>query len=213
MYYNEKEIGRIYKLNEKNEKQNVDNPEQNILSEENKSIINKKLEKELWLNKQIISNIKFLTGFYLFYENIKNQTKESSFNKKDYEEGYMINEKLFKLYTKFCDYNKIKDILNNDNKIKLAIEKNKNFSNEENIDKISNELIKNISKDLKEQYINEFNEFNTFNELLKNNELYSAELKRYKHMEFLVFASCFLVKENLSKLMSTEDPGIKSKIN
>ena len=59
----------------------------------------------------------------------------------------MINEKLFKLYSKNYDYEKLKNILNNDNKIKLSIDKNKNLSNEENIEKISNER-KNILMNL-----------------------------------------------------------------
>jgi len=156
------------------------------------------------------NNIKFLTGFYLFNKDIKNKIIESNCNKREYEKGYLINEKLFKIYSKFYDYNKLKDILNNDNKIKLEIDRNKNLSNEENIEKISNELIKIIPKDLKEEYINGFNEFN---ELLKNNELYSAKLKRYNHMEFLFFDNCILVKENLIKLISIDDPEIQKGTN
>jgi len=122
----------------------------------------------------------------------------------------MINEKLFRIYSKFYGYNKLKDILNNGNKIKLSIDRNKNLFNDENIEKISYGLIKNISNDLKEKYINIFNEFN---ELLKNSELYSATLKRYNHMEFLFFDSCILVKENLIKLISIDDPEIQKRIN
>ena len=144
------------------ENQNDNNPQ--ILSKEKSKIIN----KEPILNNQIINNIQFLTGFYLFYEDIKNQSKKSDLYYKDYEKGYLINEKLFELYSNFYDYNNLKEIL------KLEIEKNKNLSNDENIEKISNELIKNIPKDLKEKYINGFNEFN---ELIKDNELYSASLK------------------------------------
>ena len=119
----------------------------------------------------------------------------------------MINEKLFKIYSKFYDYYKLKDILNNVNKIKLDIDKNKNLSNEENIEKISNELIKIIPKDLKEEYINEFNE------LLKNNELYYTTLKRYNYMKFIFYDNCILVKENLIKLISIDDPEILKGIN
>jgi len=122
----------------------------------------------------------------------------------------MINEKLFKIYSKFYDYNKLKDFLTKYDKIKLSIDKNKNLSNDESIEKISSELIKIIPKDLKEKYINGFNEFN---ELLKNNELYSAKLKRYKHMEFLFFDNCILVNENLMKLISIYDPEIQKRIN
>ena len=132
--------------------------------ENNNQKINEQPEKESILNQKIISNIKFITGLYLFNKDIINQTIESNFNKKENEKGYMINEKLFKIYSKFYDYNKLKDILNNDNKIKLEIDKNKNLSNEENIEKISNELIKIIPKNLKEKYINGFNEYN---EMLK----------------------------------------------
>jgi len=119
----------------------------------------------------------------------------------------LINEKLFKIYSKFYDYYKLKDILNNVNKIKLDIDKNKNLSNEENIEKISNELIKIIPKDLKEEYINEFNE------LLKNNELYYTTLKRYNYMKFIFYDNCILVKENLIKLISIDDPEILKGIN
>ena len=206
----DKNIGKIYVLNEIKETQNDNNPEQYLLSKETNQKIKKEAEKELILNQQIISNIKFLAGLYLFYKDINNKTIESNFNKIEYEKGYMINEKLFKIYSKFYEYNKLKDILKNDNKIKLEIDKNKNLSNEENIEKISNELIKFIPKDLKEKYINGFN---VFNELLKNNELYSATLKRYNHMQFLFFDSCILVKENFIKLISTGDQEIQKRIN
>ncbi len=206
--YDEKEIGRIY-VNKIHEKQNSNNPEQHIPKDKNKNI-RKEPEKELTLNQQIINNIKFLSGFYLFYEDIKNQAKKLDSSYKEYEKGYMINEKLFKLYSKNYDYNKFKDILNNDNKIKLSIDRNKNLSNDENIEKISNELIKILPNNLKEKYINGFNEFI---ELLKDNELYSAKLKRYNHKEFLFFNSCILVKENLIRLISTDSPEIQKIIN
>ena len=209
--HEKKVIGRIYVLNEIKEEQKDNNPAQQLLSNENNNqIVNNEPEKELKLNQQIINNIKFLTGFYLFNKDIKNQIIESNSSHKGYEKGYMINEKLFKIYLKFYDYNKLKDFLTKYDKIKLSIDKNKNLLHDENIEKISSELIKNISKDLKEKYINGFNEFN---ELLKNNELYSATLKRYNHMEFLFFDSCILVKENLMKLISIDDPEIQNKIN
>jgi len=209
--YKDEEIGRIYELNKKYEKQNNNNPKQHTPKEKNQNI-KKEPEKKLELNQQIISNIKFLSGFYLFYEDIKNQTKQSNSSYKQYEKGYMINEKLFKLYSKNFDYNKLKDILNNDNKIKLSlsIDRNKNLSVEENIEKISNELIKIMPKNLKEKYINEFNEFNN---LLKNNELYPAKLKRSNHMEFLFFDSCILIKGNLLRLISTDSQEIQKIIN
>ena len=209
--YYRREIGCIYELNEINKNKNDNNSGQQIPSiENNNQKINEQTEKEKILNQKIINNIKVLTGLYLFNKYIINQTIESNFNKKEYEKGYMINEKLLKIYSKFYDYNKLKDILNNNNNTKLAIDKNKNLSNDENIEKISNELIETIPKDLKEKYINGFNEFN---ELLKNNELYSATLKRYNHLEFLFFDSCILVKENLIKLISIDDPEIQKKIN
>ena len=49
-----------------------------------------------------------------------------------------------------------------------------------------------MPKNLKEKYINEFNEFNN---LLKNNELYPAKLKRYNHMEFLFFIVVYWLKK------------------
>jgi len=209
--YYRREIGYIYELNKINKKKNDNNYRQQMSSiENNNQKINDQPEKEIILNQKIISNIKFLTGLYFFNKDIINQTIESNFNKKEYEKGYMINEKLFKTYSKFYDYNKLKDILNNNNNIKLAIDKNKNLSNDENIEKISNELIETIPKDLKEKYISGFNEFN---ELLKNNELYSATLKRYNHFEFFFFDCCILVKENLIKLISTDDPEIQKRIN
>ena len=207
----DRKIGIIYVLNEIKEEQKDNNPAQQLLSNENNNqIVNNEPEKELKLNQQIINNIKFLTGFYLFNKDIKNQIIESNSSHKGYEKGYMINEKLFKIYLKFYDYNKLKDFLTKYDKIKLSIDKSKNLLHDENIEKISSELIKNISKDLKEKYINGFNEFN---ELLKNNELYSATLKRYNQMEFLFFDSCILVKENLIKLISIDDPEIQNKIN
>jgi len=209
----EKEIGIIYVFNEINEikgEQNDNYPTQQFASKEENQIIKKESEKKLMLNQQIINQIKFLTGFYLFYKDIKSQTIQPNSSYKEYEKGYMINEKLFKIYSKLYYYNKLKDILNNDYKIKLAIEKYKNLYNDVNIEEISNELIKIIPKDLKEKYINIFNEFN---ELLKNNELYSATLKRYNHMELLFFDNCILVKENLIKLISIDDPEIQKKIN
>ena len=203
-------IGIIHILNEIEEEKNNNKLGQQLSSNENNQIIKKEPEKELMLNKQIINNIKFLTRFYLFYEDLKKQTKESNSSHKEYEKGYMINEKLFKLYTNFYEYNKLKDILDKNNKIKLEIKQNKNLSIDKNIDEFSNELIKNIPKDLKEKY---FNGFNEFIELIKNNELYSATLKRYNHKEFLYFDSCILVKENLIKLISMDNPEIQKSIN
>jgi len=104
----------------------------------------------------------------------------------------MINEKKFKIYSKFYEYNKFKDILNNDNKIKLEIYKNKNLSNQENIEKTSNELIKFIPKDLKEKYINRFNEYN---EILKNNELYSTHKRDLIIWNFYFLIVIFLLKK------------------
>ena len=208
---NRKEIGCIYELNKINKKKIDNNSGQQMPSiENNNTKINEQPEKESILNQQIISNIKFITGLYLFNKDIINQTTESNFNKKENEKGYMINEKLFKIYSQFYDYNKLKDILNNDKNIKLAIEKDKNLSNDENIEKFSNDLIKIIPNDLKEKYINGFNEFN---ELLKDKKLYSAKLKRYNHMEFLFFDNCILVKENLLRLISTDSPEFQKIIN
>ena len=148
----EKEIGIIYVFNEINEikeEQNDNYPTQQFASKEENQIIKKGSEKKLMLNQQIINQIKFLTGFYLFYKDIKSQTIQPNSSYKEYEKGYMINEKLFKIYSKLYYYNKLKDILNNDYKIKLAIEKYKNLYNDVNIEEISNEIslylfIKNI---------------------------------------------------------------------
>ena len=95
----EKEIGRIYVLNEIKEEQKDNNPPPKLLSNENNNqIVNNEPEKELKLNQQIINNIKFLTGFYLFNKDIKNQIIESNSSHKGYEKGYMINEKLFNIF-------------------------------------------------------------------------------------------------------------------
>ena len=210
LFFKEKKEKVDFKYNEDGtiEKSNIIKEETDIKYNNEKESY--KTNIEINSNNIMNNNIKFLTGFYLFNKDIKNQIIESNFNKREYEKGYLINEKLFKIYSKFYDYNKLKDILNNDNKIKLDIDKNKNLSNEENIEKISNELIKIIPKDLKEEYINRFNEFN---ELLKNNELYYTTLKRYNYMKFIFYDNCILVKENLIKLISIDDPEILKGIN
>ena len=210
LFFKEKKEKVDFKYNEDGtiEKSNIIKEETDIKYNNEKESY--KTNIEINSNNIMNNNIKFLTGFYLFNKDIKNQIIESNFNKREYEKGYLINEKLFKIYSKFYDYNNLKDILNNDNKIKLDIDKNKNLSNEENIEKISNELIKIIPKDLKEEYINRFNEFN---ELLKNNELYYTTLKRYNYMKFIFYDNCILVKENLIKLISIDDPEILKGIN
>ena len=95
----DRKIGIIYVLNEIKEEQKDNNPAQQLLSNENNNqIVNNEPEKELKLNQQIINNIKFLTGFYLFNKDIKNQIIESNSSHKGYEKGYMINEKLFNIF-------------------------------------------------------------------------------------------------------------------
>jgi len=170
---NNKMVGRIFDLNNNNskEKEKEKKEKTNI----NKHDINQNKDKyeepKIVLEPNKKSHIEFLYRLQLYYDDLNNEINGKKTFKPQIEEGYIINYKLIETFKNFYYYNELKILF------------------------LKGETIGDIIELLSKEYITKVQKQDV--NILKKEELYYPEVKRFKDVEMKYFINSTIIKKNL----------------